>query len=674
MEVFGITHKRTTHQVPLFLFIFISICLMDILFRYMTNQPLSPQNLLISFLFIATFALGISVIVSFFKRTARLLLSALLLAFIAILYTSQMMYYQFFRTYYSVYSVGNGEQIIEFWQDIMTYLTKHAFWIILLFIPILILIVFRKSFVSYAKISWLNRTLLIVGIVVLHVATIGFIHLGDQKQHSAYDLYFHEHFPLASVQKLGLLTSMRLDLQRQVSGWSPILKPNAMEELEVPEFQPEAKEIDQPSQHEDKVEEIVEHVEPEYHVLDIDFDQLIEQETDPEVKQMHQYFKNVEPTEKNEYTGLYEGYNLIVITAEGFSSFAVNQHLTPTLYKMVHEGYHFKEFYTPIWEVSTSDGEYVALNSLIPKSGVWSFQKSSDNYLPFALGNQLKKLDYQTNAYHNHTYTYYDRHLSHPNMGYQYKGLGNGLHVKETWPESDLEMMEVTTDEYVQHEPFHAYYMTVSGHMQYSFTGNYIAWKNQKFVKDLQLSDQARAYMATQIELDRALEHLLNQLEEAGVADRTLIALSSDHYPYGLDLETIDELVGHPVEKNFELYKNTFILYTKGMDPQTITKPASSLDILPTISNLLGLTYDSRLMMGKDIFSNSPPLIPFLNRSFITDKGRYNSQKETFESSNGESVSEEYIEYMKALVQQQFYYSAKILEKDYYRRVLHVDQ
>ncbi|MDV2887763.1 hypothetical protein RYX45_21590, partial [Alkalihalophilus pseudofirmus] len=94
------------------------------------------------------------------------------------------------------------------------------------------------------------------------------------------------------------------------------------------------------------------------------------------------------------------------------------------------------------------------------------------------------------------------------------------------------------------------------------FTGNYIAHKNKKFVQSLPYSEQAKAYMATQVELDRALHYLLTQLEEAGIADKTLIAISPDHYPYGLDLKTIDELAGHSVEKNFELYKSTFILYT----------------------------------------------------------------------------------------------------------------
>jgi len=241
--------------------------------------------------------------------------------------------------------------------------------------------------------------------------------------------------------------------------------------------------------------------------------------------------------------------------------------------------------------------------------------------------------------------------------------------VKETWPESDLEMMEKTVQEYVQDQPFHTYYMTVSGHMQYSFTGNYIAWKNKKYVEHLPYSDQAKAYIATQLELDRALENLLVELEKAGVADKTLIALSADHYPYGLDDNTIDELAGHPVERNFELYKNTFILYTKGMKPEVITKPASSLDILPTLSNLLGIDYDSRLLMGRDIFSDAEPLVPFLNKSFITDKGMYNSASRTFVANNGEQVDEDYVKYMSSVVDAKFYYSTKILEKNYYSKI-----
>ena len=393
-------------------------------------------------------------------------------------------------------------------------------------------------------------------------------------------------------------------------------------------------------------------------------------EKDPNIKQMDQYFANVEPTSKNSYTGKYKGYNLILITAESFSPYAVREDVTPTLYKLVHQGYNFKNFYNPLWGVSTSDGEYVATTSLIPKSGVWSYYQSGKNAMPFAMGNQLKKLGYKTAAYHDHTYTYYHREVSHPNMGYEYKGIGNGLNMKKTWPSSDLEMMQVTVPEYIQNQPFHTYYMTVSGHMQYNFMGNQMAMKNKKYVDNLPYSEQAKAYIATQIELDHALEYLLAKLEDAGVADKTLIALSADHYPYGLDKKTIDELAGHKVEENFELYKSPFILYTKGMKPVTIDKPASSLDIIPTLSNLMGLPYDSRLLMGRDIFSEEDPLVVFLNKSFITNKGRYNSVTNEFTPAPGVTVDPGYADEVSAEVSNKFNISRKILETDYYRKVI----
>src|SRR5699024_8143946 len=127
----------------------------------------------------------------------------------------------------------------------------------------------------------------------------------------------------------------------------------------------------------------------------------------------------------------------------------------------------------------------------------------------------------------------------------------------------------------------------------------------------------------------------------------------------GLDDATIDEFAGHEVEQNFELYKNTFILYTPDMEPEVITKPASSLDILPTLSNLLGLEYDSRLLMGRDIFSSAAPVIPFLNKS----------ETKQCTPIDGETVDDDYIEMISNIVDEQFYYSAKILETNYYSEI-----
>lgn len=402
-------------------------------------------------------------------------------------------------------------------------------------------------------------------------------------------------------------------------------------------------------------------------ILPIDFETLIATEKDDTIQKLHSYFASQTPTNKNEYTGMFAGYNLILITAEGFSPWAVDENITPTLYQLTHEGFVFNNFYTPLWWSSTSDGEYVACTSTIPKSGVLSMYASGSNDMPFCLGNQLNKLKYACYAYHNHTYTYYHRDVSHPNMGYQYKGVGNGLDVTKTWPESDYEMMVETVSEYVNQEPFHVYYMTVSGHMNYTFIGNSMAYKNRAVVKDLPYSEEAKAYIACNVELDRALQYLIEELKKAGVAEKTVIALSADHYPYGLEKSKIDEIAGYEVEENFELYKNNFILWNAGMKESIVTdKPCSSLDILPTLSNLFGLEYDSRLLMGKDILSDSSPLVMFSNRSFITDEVMYNSTNGEITYLTEKELTQEEISNLNKVVKNKFTISTSILERDYY--------
>jgi len=672
--------KLVKNKYLLFYFI-ISIFYMELIIRLATMDSFFSIGLLYSFLFSVFFAVIFFIISSCSKKKLNHIFASILLGFSAIIFSSQLVYFKIFRIFYTAYSLTNASQVFEFWKDICTATLQNSLWILLIFLPFILIVIKRPSFLSFNKINSSFRFSLIYSLVVIHVFNLTVISFGNREDNSAYDLYFKNSYPNISTEKLGLVTTMRIDIQRLVSNWAPVLEASANELTDYNEYGDDAylKETNSsllnasPTQNHHSLEildeDSIESKIIEYNTMDIDFDYIISNEKDTAMKDMHTYFKNVAPTKKNDYTGIYEGYNLIFITAESFSSYAIDENITPTLYKLVNEGYNFTNFYNPLWGVSTSDGEYVACTSLLPKNGVWSFYHSGKNYMPFTMGNQLKDLGYKAIAYHNHSYSYYRRDVSHPNMGYEYKAVGNGLDITETWPESDVEMMEKTIPEYINNQPFHAYYMTVSGHMQYNFFGNAMAKKNKKYVEDLDYLTAGKAYIATQIELDRALEHLLAQLEEAGIADKTLIALSPDHYPYGLKDDEINDLAGHDVEKNFEIYKNTFILYTKDMEPVTIDKPCSSLDIIPTLSNLLGLEYDSRLLMGKDIFSDSNPLVIFLNKSFITDKGLYNSVTKEFIPNKGVEVDKEYIDIMSAIVKNKFYYSAKILGTDYYRRI-----
>ncbi len=637
-------------------FYLFSILFLEVFLKLNTLLSVQFSGFFLSLLFSIAFSTLLTLITALFGKYQRGVMIFILIMII-LFYGTQLFYFSFFKTFYTIYSMLNGTQVGEFYREIIAMLKNHWLWLPLLSLPLIVYLILRKKMPKLIVRKELVALLVSVTLF-FHIIGLLSINFGSKDNGSPYDAYYYHEYPIDSVRQLGLLTSIRIDVKRMIIEIIPFMENMVRDPGEIVD----PNDPNDPNDPKDDTK---------YNVLEIDWQQLIDMAKNDTLKDMHNYFSNVRPTNKNKMTGIYEGYNLILITAEGFSHYAVREDVTPTLYAMANQGYVFTNFYNPVWGVSTSDGEYVATTGLIPKAGVWSLPVSGANYMPYTMGNHLRPLGYKTMAFHNHTYNYYKRDISHPNMGYDYYGVGKGLVMDNRWPRSDLQMMEITVDRYIDSQPFHTYYMTVSGHLLYTFTGNSMAAKNKAVVADLPYSSNVKAYLATQVELDRAMEYLLNRLREAGIADKTLIAISADHYPYGLQPEEINELAGFIVDKTFEQYRSSFILYVDGMEtPVVINKPVSSLDIIPTIANLMGLEYDSRLYMGQDMFSDNQPLIIFVDRSFITEKGRYSAKTKTFYWNDGYAEDDEYVKNMIKYVNAKFYYSAKILEQDYYQAVL----
>ncbi|MBO5106473.1 MAG: LTA synthase family protein, partial [Clostridia bacterium] len=607
----------------------------------------------------------LSLICNCFSEKTNNILARIFLFALSLIFSVQVVYYWCFNKYLILYSVGVGgaDQIIEqgILEKTLSTIKACLFPVIMLFAPAILSLFFTgKRGASFPKIHLKPRLWGFAGSVATHF----FITLLVILIPTTNEIYYQAFDPNLSAAYFGLLNTELEDIHYNILGSEHPSDIDVEVSSEIPVST-------NPS------------VSQKYGTwqMNIDFNSLIKNEKDEEVLTLHKYFSERTPSKKNQYTGMFEGYNLIYITAEGFSQYAIHSELTPTLYKMYQNGFRFNNFYTPIWGVSTSDGEYVNCTGLIPKSGVWSLYRSGEqkNNMCFTMGRQFLNSGVEkVYAYHPHTYKYYRRDISHPNMGYAYKGIGNGLEgkIKNCWPESDYEMIAATADEYISSDKrFHAYYMSVSGHLDYDFKNNSMSAKNKKLVEKLPYSDTAKAYIACNIELDRAMELLLSKLEAAGVADKTLIVISPDHYPYGLEDKTADdeyhyfsELAGHTVDPNFEIYKSVLLMYSPSMKKSVeVNKLCSSLDVLPTISNLLNMEYDSRLIMGKDILSNSAPLVVFSDRSFITERGMYSATKRIFTDFNGKIIEdEEYLSAYKTEVNNMFLASAGILDNDYY--------
>ena len=138
------------------------------------------------------------------------------------------------------------------------------------------------------------------------------------------------------------------------------------------------------------------------------------------------------------------GKNLILFMAESFNEIAVDEKRTPTLYKLVNNGFVFKDFYTPTIS-STIGGEFQELTGLIAASGFLSPWKKGENAYPFGIANIFKDMGYATFAYHDHSYTFQNRNKYLKAVGFDnFKACRNGLENLincNQWPESDVEMI-----------------------------------------------------------------------------------------------------------------------------------------------------------------------------------------------------------------------------------------
>lgn len=598
-------------------------------------------------------ALLVTLVLSFLRK-GRFGAEVFLTAVLTLLYGSQIVYHFIFGTLYSAAMVSQGgEAMTNFWRELLAAMGDHFPWLIALLLPLALRIFLRKGLKGELQAK--GRIVLLVLVVALFALTRADIRQTGTEMFSDEDYYRSREIATnQNVQRFGLLTTIRLELTRHAK----------TEEQDY--YIPEETQGENPAQ---------EPAEVRYNVMDIDFDALNALTEDKKLLAINDYCSKVTGTNQNEYTGMLKDYNLIVMCAESFSPAAIDKDLTPNLYKLTQQGIIFNNYYNT-FPNTTTDGEYALMQGLYPDAGrskaVSSLYASRNSYLPFTLGNVFQsQRGVESFGYHNYRGSYYGRSESHPNMGYTMKFAGDGMTFTTNWPASDLEMMEQSVDDYIGKEPFHAYYMTFSGHYKYDIGTNEMAKRNWDQVKDLPYSSNAiKAYLSCNIEFDKAIGYLMERLEQAGVADRTAIVIAGDHFPYGLKDSEYAELIGHDID-GFSKFKSTLIFWVGGLEKNIVVDEyCCNVDVLPTILNLWGFEYDSRLLAGTDVFSDGTHAAVLVDKSFLTDKVWFNASTGEIRYQVPESeIPEGYVENMNQLIATRFSISADILNTAYYNFV-----
>lgn len=407
-------------------------------------------------------------------------------------------------------------------------------------------------------------------------------------------------------------------------------------------------------------------------VDDSKWESVIANESDETLNSISNYLISKKITDYNEYTGIFENKNLIVIMMESVNEIIINPDLYPNFYKLYSEGISFSNNYSPRNSCATGNNEFSGMTSLYTIQNNCTANIYKNNTYFTSIFNLFNKAGYRTTSMHNYTENYYARSIIHRNLGSgRYYGVEE-LNIPyyneyKNWS-SDEDFMKVAMDITLNSnskDPFMLWLTTVSSHQPY----NQSSVEGDKYLNITENTDypmDLRRYMSKLKTLDNALGILLDSLKKSGKLDDTVIVLYGDHYPYGLKNETINYVLDYDL-KDYEVERTPMVIYNSKIKSEVVTKYSSYINLTPTIANLFNLDYDPRLYMGTDIFSDDYlNLVVFADGSWKNDIAYYDASKSSIKYYTDKTYTTEEIMNINNIVTTKMKASAAIIENNYF--------
>ena len=643
--------ERFKYFIKIFLCLFLSYFFIEMMFKIITFKTLLEWATLRIIIFNASSCLLLSFLLSFFKEKVVKIVILILVLFSGIYAITEMGFDNFMGNYMSFSAAGDGAgRVGEYVLEFIRYIKLEYYLCLIPFIVLLIIFIKKKDILTYVKYDYKQRALLAIIITCSYL--LGYITLvlpfmqNPNQIKSNLKLYYEPTLIELSLRQFGTNRFLTRDLVYMVlphSNNSEIIMEEEKEEEIVPEEPNYIREID-----------------------DTKWQELMNNETNEKIKQLDEFYMAQNITAKNEYTGIFENKNLILIMVEAFDNVAINKEVAPTLYKMATEGFYFDNYYTPKYSCTTGESEYIGLTSIIPSSTVCTPNTYRNNTYTDTIFNLFNNKDYYSSSYHNWNDQYYSRTVLHQNIGsdkfYDVDALG--IKIIQGW-QSDYDLMVKAMPHFVNEDKFFSFIITSSTHFPYDVDSTVVT-RNWDKVKNLNYSTKIKRYLAKVAELDKGLEYLLTELEKQDKLDDTVIVLFGDHHPLKMGLSDLNSASSIDRYEGFNEDRLPFIIYNSEIEGKTISTTSSTFDILPTLANMFNLDYDPRLYVGKDIFSEDEKIVIFTNGSWATDKALYFSSTGKYEALQ-DNVDEEYINKINTKVSNLFTVSDLTLKTDYFK-------
>lgn len=647
--------KRINSYYFCYFIIILGLFIPEMIFKLINSSSiisLSTLRILASSSLIASI---FAFILSFANKYIRNIISFLIIFASSVYGSVQLGFDNFLGVYMSVQTSSQFGAVKDYISDFIRSFEPIYFTCLIPFVVLIILsIVFRKR-IDNERSSLRKRLVPSISIIVfslsIFIVSIFMPLLQNKGQAiSTMDLFRTASNPSLTVEQYGSTMFCFLDFKQ-------MLFPEVIEE----EFEVN--------------KEVKSNINEFTRVIDdTAWDNIIANESNNTLNSLNKYFISRSITDKNEYTGLFEDKNLIVIMMESVNDIFINPDLYPNFYKMVTEGWYWENNYSPRNSCATMNNEFSGMTSLYSIYNTCTASKYRSNKYYESLFNLFNNDDYVTFSAHNYTQAYYPRKTIHTNMGSKEYFGAEKLKVKYSneyinWAYDD-EFMEkilgIIDNKTENNEHFMTWLTTVSSHQPYSTSsiqgdGHLNITKGTKYPMDV------RRYMSKLKYLDDGLGILLEGLEKRDILDDTVIVLYGDHYPYGLSTKNINKVLDYDTSEYKNAERVPFVIYNSTIEPKVYSEYTSYINILPTLSNLFNLDYDPRLYLGTDLLSKDYKSITvFADGSWKNEIAFYNAAKDKITYFTDQEYSEEEIIAINKDIKNKINVSSKVITNNYF--------
>ncbi len=642
---FNDTFLRNVIWVTLFVF------LIELIFKVLNDFSIFDYSTLR--ILISSFMLSFvfTFLASLTKRRWLRNTIVLLFIFVYAFYTwLQLGFINYLGVYMSFHTSSQFGAVKDYIGD---YLNSFKLVYYVIFVPFILAIVYylarRKK--EYQKIKFNKKYLLIIPTLiisaVLYYLTLTLPFMQNELQiKSNMSLFVNPDVPTVAVNQFGTTMFGLLDLKS-------FLFPT---EVAAEEFKANTEENTEPVSRE--VSEALK--------------TIAESETNSKYKSLNNYFVSQKVTDYNEYTGMFEGKNVIVILMESVGEGIIDEENFPNFYKMYSEGWHWENNYSPRNSCATGNNEFSAMTGLYSIYNTCTTNVYRNNKYFEAIFNLFNNKGYNTTSMHDFVQWYYKRKTYQPNMGSQKYYGADDLNIKTAgyygeWP-SDEEFFEKAMDIVLNDgsdKPWMTWLTTVTSHQPYTNNSTYGNLYKDDF-KAQGYSTSVSRYLSKLKVLDNALGIMLDRLEKAGELDNTVIVMTGDHYPYGLSKSSVAEMIDHDLSE-YEIERTPFVIYNSTMTPKTFKEYNSYINLVPTVANLMGLEYDPRLYAGSDVLSDDyESRVVFADGSWKNEIAYYNASTSKIKYYGDTTYTPEEIQAINTEVGLKIDMSSKAIKANYF--------